>query len=63
MKCVCVCVCVCARVRVCTSEDGWLLFGRADKTTDALDHLTLGVHLLLTRLLAQEDSGDCRDEG
>lgn len=37
-----------------TSQHGLLLFGSADEAADALDHLTLGLHLLVFALFWQE---------
>lgn len=38
-----------------TFQDGLLLLGRADESTDAFDDLALGVYVLLFGLLPQED--------
>lgn len=43
-----------------TFQDGLLLLRRADEAADALDHLALGVHVLLFGLLSQEDGGNWR---
>lgn len=37
-----------------TSQHGLLLLGSADEAADALDHLTLGLHLLVFALFRQE---------
>lgn len=41
-----------------TSQHGLLLLGRADEAADAFDDLALGIHLLFSRFLAQEDCGN-----
>lgn len=41
-----------------TFQDGLLLLGRADESTDAFDDLALGVYVLLFGLLPQEDGGN-----
>lgn len=41
-----------------TSQHGLLLLSRADEAADALDDLALRIHLLFSRLLAQEDGGN-----
>lgn len=41
-----------------TSQHGLLLLGRADEAADALDDLALGIYLLFSRFLAQEDGGN-----
>lgn len=38
-----------------TFQDGLLLLGRADESTDAFDDLAFGVYVLLFGLLPQED--------
>lgn len=40
------------------SQHGLLLLGRADEAADAFDDLALGIHLLFSRFLAQEDCGN-----
>lgn len=41
-----------------TSQHGLLLLGGADEAADALDDLALGIYLLFSRFLAQEDGGN-----
>lgn len=40
------------------SQHGLLLLGGADEAADALDDLALGIYLLFSRFLAQEDGGN-----
>lgn len=41
-------------VQEITSQHGLLVLGSADEPADALNHLTLGLHLLVFALLGQE---------
>lgn len=46
-----------------TSQHGLLLLSRADEAADALDDLAFRIHLLFSRLLAQEDGGNWKASG
>ena len=46
-----------------TSQHGLLLLSRADEAANVLDDLAFRIHLLFSRLLAQEDGGNWKASG